>query len=103
VAITQEEAVQLASNYYSSQGSIVLRSQAELETSQGDHVLVFVRAIRSGESPLQDPEESGGFWWVLFEELERKGDVWTTPSIHPSGGLVRVNETTGELYQPPDL
>jgi hypothetical protein len=101
--VGREEAILLASEYYTSRGFAVVRSRDDLPVVRADLVLVFLRAVHSTESPSHPPEMAGRFWWVAFEEQERVGGAWAPPSVHPSGGLVRVDESTGELYHPPAL
>jgi hypothetical protein len=100
MSIGREAAIQMAMQFYSSQGATVLRSRDELPSAGGASVLVLLRVVHSSDTPFHPPEMVGRFWWVAFEEFEWQDGRWEEPSIHPSGGLVRIDEETGEVYHP---
>jgi hypothetical protein len=103
MAISREQAVAVAIDFYASGGGVaVVQSLSELVDVSGNMVFVLARVTYSGEMPefdVRGPQEGSG-WWVAFEELWREGENWEPAHIHPSGGLVRVCEATGAVYQP---
>lgn len=99
MAVSREQAIELAIGSYTADGHAVVRSRDELPGVRADSVLVLSHVTHSADIPfgLRPSDGGGPCWWVAFEGLERTDGVWGPPDFHPSGGLVRVDAVTGEL------
>ena len=102
MGVSREQAIDIAVAHYAGGQSAVVRSRDALADVRVDAALVLTHVTHTGDAPGFDvpgPQVGPG-WWVAFEELHRVATGWEPPDFHPSGGLVRVCESSGAVFRP---